>query len=157
VIQNKSRGAFKAILSYNHSSQGSEEELKKSDEEQKKNRWERAISPVPRLGEEVGRKERVAPGGCGGLLEELVRAAEGVRLVGEEHAQHPHAVGGGSSRRGHVGQPGHVDRRSLLRLLPPPAPIASRQKGRSVPAGAPPRIGRAGGRARLGLGVRALT
>jgi len=39
VIKNKSRGALKAILSYNHSSQGSEEELKKkkkSDKEQKK-------------------------------------------------------------------------------------------------------------------------
>lgn len=86
------------------------------------------FSPGARLGEEVGGDEGVGPGGGrvggGGVgLEEVVGAAEGEGLVGDEHAEHLHAdaVGGRARRRRGVRHPGRLDPSPFLRLPPPPA------------------------------------
>lgn len=83
--------------------------------------------PGARLGEEVGGDEGVGPGGGrvggGGVgLEEVVGAAEGEGLVGDEHAEHLHAdaVGGRARRRRGVRHPGRLDPSPFLRLPPPP-------------------------------------
>jgi hypothetical protein len=90
----------------------------------------RGSSPLARLFEQVVGDERVAPrgGGVGRLLHELVGAAEDEGLVGDEHAEHLHAVGRGPRGGRDVGHPGRLDRRPVPRLLPPPARAASRRR-----------------------------
>jgi hypothetical protein len=90
----------------------------------------RGSSPLARLFEQVVGDERVAPrgGGVGRLLHELVGAAEDEGLIGDEHAEHLHAVGRGPRGGRDVGHPGRLDRRPVPRLLPPPARAASRRR-----------------------------
>jgi hypothetical protein len=84
------------------------------------------------------------------LLEEVVCAAEGVGLVRDEDAEHPHPVGGRPCRHGHVGQPGRLDRRTLLRLLPRVGTEEARRGGGLVQGGRRGRPAQARGGARGG-------